>query len=82
MRDSSEAEHLVQVLAEGLRAEFAALRTLDATPGNLGMQPTSFVGRARAVAELGDLVRAHRMVTLTGVGGVGKTRLACMSPRS
>jgi predicted ATPase len=40
------------------------------------MQTTSFVGRDAAVKELGELVRAHRLVTLTGVGGVGKTRLA------
>ena len=56
--------------------EFPPLRTLDAVPGNLVVQSTSFVGRQVEVKELCELVRAHRLVTLTGVGGVGKTRLA------
>ena len=76
LRDLSSAEHLYQVYAEGLRAEFPPLRTLDAVPGNLPVQASSFVGRDVAVKELTKLVRVHRLVTLTGVGGVGKTRLA------
>jgi predicted ATPase len=76
LRDLSGVEHLYQVRAEGLRSEFAPLRTLDAVPGNLPVQTTSFVGRENAVKELAEHVRAHRLVTLTGVGGVGKTRLA------
>ena len=76
LRDLSGVEHLYQVRAEGLRVEFAPLRTLDAVPGNLPVQTTSFVGREMAVKELAEQVRAHRLVTLTGVGGVGKTRLA------
>ena len=52
------------------------MRTLDAVPGNLPVQTTSFVGREVEVKELAEQVRAHRLVTLTGVGGVGKTRLA------
>ena len=76
LRDLSGVEHLYQVRAEGLRVEFPPLRTLDAVPGNLPVQTTSFVGREMAVKELAEQVRAHRLVTLTGVGGVGKTRLA------
>ncbi len=76
LRDLSGQEHVFQVLAEGLRVEFAALRTLDATQGNLTVPSTSLVGRDAEVTELVDLMRVHRMVTLTGVGGVGKTRLA------
>ena len=76
LRDLSGVEHLFQVRAEGLRVEFPPLRTLDAVPGNLPVQTTSFVGRDVEVKELAELVRAHRLVTLTGVGGVGKTRLA------
>jgi predicted ATPase len=76
LRDLSGVEHLFQVRAAGLRVEFPPLRTLDAVPGNLPVQTTSFVGREIAVKELAEQVRAHRLVTLTGVGGVGKTRLA------
>jgi hypothetical protein len=47
-----------------------------AVRGNLPSEATSFVGREAEVAELSSLAREHRLVTLTGVGGVGKTRLA------
>ena len=60
----------------GLRSEFPPLTTLDATPGNLRPQTTSFIGRESELAEVQEAVTAHRLVTLTGVGGVGKTRLA------
>jgi predicted ATPase len=76
LRDLSGIEHLYQLRAEGLAVDFPPLRTVDAVPGNLPMQTTSFVGRDAAVKELTEQVRAHRLVTLTGVGGVGKTRLA------
>jgi hypothetical protein len=76
LRDLSGVEHLYQVRVEGLPLEFAPLRTLDAVPGNLPVQTTSFVGREIAAKELTEQVRGHRLVTLTGVGGVGKTRLA------
>jgi hypothetical protein len=76
LRDLSASEHLFQVRAPGLRTVFPALRTLDAVPGNLPVQATSFIGRESQVVQLAGLVREHRLVTLTGVGGVGKTRLA------
>ena len=76
LRGLSGAYRLFQVRAEGLRSEFPSLKTLDVTPGNLPMQISSFVGRLAEVAELVAAVRTHRLVTLTGVGGVGKTRLA------
>jgi predicted ATPase len=76
LRDLSGRHRLFQVRAGGLRSQFPPLRTLDVTPGNLPVQATSFVGRMAEIDELVRLVRAHRLVTLTGVGGVGKTRLA------
>jgi predicted ATPase len=76
LRDLSGSEHLFQARAPGLRTDFPPLRTLDSVPGNLPVQATSFVGRESEVKQVSDLVRAHRLVTLTGVGGVGKTRLA------
>ena len=57
-------------------ASFRRLRTLDATPGNLRPHTTSLIGRDSEVAEVQAALKAHRLVTLTGVGGVGKTRLA------
>ncbi len=76
LKDLSGAEHLYQLVVEGLTAEFPRLRTVDAAPGNLPSIGTTLVGRDNEVKEVADLVRAHRLVTLTGVGGVGKTRLA------
>jgi predicted ATPase len=76
LRDLSTPIGVFQVRAAGLRTEFPALRALDASPGNLRAATTSFIGRESEVAELQASVKAHRLVTLTGVGGVGKTRLA------
>ncbi|MEX0682399.1 MAG: adenylate/guanylate cyclase domain-containing protein [Dehalococcoidia bacterium] len=76
LRDLPGAQRLYQVRADGLRADFPPLKTVDGVPGNLRAQATSFVGREAEVAELMVAVQAHRLVTLTGVGGVGKTRLA------
>ena len=67
---------MFQVLAVGLRSEFPPLKTLDAAPGNLRPQTTSFIGREAERAEVEEALKVHRLVTLTGVGGVGKTRLA------
>ena len=67
---------MYQVDATGLAGDFAPLRSLDAYSTNLPSQLTSFVGRDDEIKALTTLVRAHRLVTLTGVGGVGKTRLA------
>jgi predicted ATPase/DNA-binding CsgD family transcriptional regulator len=76
LRDLPTPVGVFQVRADGLRTEFPALRALDASPGNLRAATTSFIGRESEVAELQAAVKAHRLVTLTGVGGVGKTRLA------
>src|SRR5271165_4506673 len=76
LRDLPTPVGVFQVQAEGLRTEFPALRALDASPGNLRAATTSFIGRESEVGEVQAAVKAHRLVTLTGVGGVGKTRLA------
>lgn len=76
LRDVPMPVGVFQVRADGLRAEFPPLRALDTSPGNLRHAATSFVGRESEVAEVHAAARAHRFVTLTGVGGVGKTRLA------
>jgi predicted ATPase/class 3 adenylate cyclase len=76
LRDLPTAVGVFQVRAAGLRTDFPALRALDASPGNLRAATTSFIGRESEVAEVQGELKAHRLVTLTGVGGVGKTRLA------
>ena len=76
LRDLPMPVGVFQVRAPGLRAEFPPLRALDTSPGNLRHAATSFIGRGSEVAEVEAALRAHRLVTLTGVGGVGKTRLA------
>jgi predicted ATPase len=76
LRDIANPVELFQVRADGLRSEFPPLKTLDSPPGNLKPPTTSFVGREMAAVELETAVKANRLVTLTGVGGVGKTRLA------
>ena len=76
LRDLPTPIGVFQVRAAGLRTEFPALRALDTSPGNLRAATTSFIGRESEVAELQAAVKSHRLVTLTGVGGVGKTRLA------
>jgi predicted ATPase/class 3 adenylate cyclase len=72
LRDLDRPMHVFQVGA----GSFPALRSLHRLPGNLPEQVTSFVGRQAEVAELIDVMGTHRLVTLTGAGGVGKTRLA------
>ncbi len=76
LKDLREPQPLCQVVADGLRLEFPPLRSLDARPNNLPTQLTSFVGRDRELAEAGALLEANRLVTLTGPGGTGKTRLS------
>jgi len=79
LRDLSAPVQLFQVRADGLSVDFPALRTVDVVPGNLPLQESSFVGRDDAVDTIVDAVGEHRVVTLIGVGGVGKTRLALQS---
>jgi len=76
LRDLPTPVGVFQVQAEGLRTDFPPLRALDVSPGNLRPAPTSFIGRESELDEVHAAVKAHRLVTLTGVGGVGKTRLA------
>ncbi|HZC70128.1 MAG TPA: hypothetical protein VE442_05505, partial [Jatrophihabitans sp.] len=65
-----------QVVSDGLLTEFPVLRSAEQFAGNLPRQITSLVGRDELVRDVAELVRERRLVTLTGVGGVGKTRMA------
>jgi predicted ATPase len=68
--------HVYQVCAPGLHARFPPLRSLDAFSGSLPLPVSSLIGREREIARTIDALESARVVTLTGVGGVGKTRLA------
>ncbi|MBV8345326.1 MAG: adenylate/guanylate cyclase domain-containing protein [Candidatus Eremiobacteraeota bacterium] len=76
LRDLARAERVYQLTGSGLRAEFPALRSLEQTPNNLPSQLTSFVGREAELREIARLLREHRLVTLAGTAGAGKTRCA------
>jgi len=76
LRDLARAEHIFQLLVAGLRAEFPPLRSLDVLPNNLPRQLTSFVGRAKELTEVKSRIAETSLLTLTGSGGAGKTRLA------
>lgn len=75
-RDLGRPERVHQLRHPALRADFPPLRSLDAIPNNLPLRPTAFVGRAGATTEVVALLASHRIVTLSGAGGCGKTRLA------
>jgi predicted ATPase/class 3 adenylate cyclase len=76
LRDLSRAERVFQIFAPELSQDFPPLRSLDAFSGNLPLQLTSFVGRTGELATLTQAVHGARLVTVIGVGGVGKTRVA------
>jgi predicted ATPase len=76
LRDIAKPVDVFQVEAEGLRTDFPPLKTVDQSPGNLRPPPTIIIGRESEVTAVLAVLKAHRLVTLTGVGGVGKTRLA------
>ena len=76
LRDLAGAEPVHQLLHASLREAFPALRGLDATPNNLPIVVSPIVGRTDELAELGTLLASHRLVTITGPGGIGKTRVA------
>jgi predicted ATPase/class 3 adenylate cyclase len=75
LKDLPEPERIYDAVIGGLPSEFPPLHSLDAMPNNLPAQLTSFVGRAREVAEARRLLAESRLLTLTGPGGTGKTRL-------
>ena len=76
LRDFPEPERLSQLVIDGLQADFPALRTADARPNNLPSTVTSFVGRERELTEARLLLGTARLLTVTGLGGIGKTRFA------
>src|SRR5438876_3219657 len=76
LKDLARPERLFQLTVEGLPADFPPLKTLEAAPNNLPTQLTSFIGRDDQVREATQLLTRSRLLTLTGPGGTGKTRLS------
>jgi predicted ATPase/class 3 adenylate cyclase len=76
LKDLAQPERLFQLTIEGLPDTFPALKTLEASPNNLPTQLTSFIGRDDQVREATRLLARSRLLTLTGPGGTGKTRLS------
>jgi predicted ATPase/class 3 adenylate cyclase len=76
LKDLARPERLHQLVIDGVRSDFPPLRPIDRPIGNLPDPISSFIGRVSELVELGSLVREKRLVTLTGAGGTGKTRLA------
>lgn len=75
-RDLAEPEHVYQLLAPGLAGAFPPLRSLGASADHLPRQLTSLIGRENDVAEIKERLKKYRLLTITGSGGVGKTRVA------
>ena len=76
LKDLLRPEHLYQLQAPGLASRFAPLRTLEASRNNLPVQLTSFIGRENEIVEIKQELKVRHLVTLTGPGGTGKTRLS------
>ena len=75
-KDVPQAVRIFQVNATDLQRDFPPLRTFNIRPNNLPVQLTSFVGREKERGEIKQSLLTHRLVSLTGIGGTGKTRLA------
>ncbi|MGI9648323.1 MAG: adenylate/guanylate cyclase domain-containing protein, partial [Acidimicrobiia bacterium] len=76
LKDLDEPEHLFQLVIHGLESEFPPLRKLEAGPTNLPTSTSAFVGREQERAQVEALLEESRLVTITGVAGAGKSRLA------
>jgi predicted ATPase/class 3 adenylate cyclase len=76
LRDLAEPQLIFQLTHADLPADFPPIRSLAGRSGNLPLQVTSFIGRARELEQIAAALGEARLVTLTGPGGVGKTRLA------
>lgn len=82
LRDLAQPQRIFQLAAPGLRSEFPALKALHAPPHNLPIPLNSFIGREVELATIRDQLRLTRLLTLSGPGGSGKTRLSIQAASS
>jgi len=76
LKDLAQPEHVYQLVIDGLPNDFPPVRSLDRTPNNLPVQVTTFIGREHEIVQGLRLLDGARLLTLTGPGGTGKTRLS------
>lgn len=76
LKDLVRPEHIYQLVIPDISAEFPPIKTLDYYHHNLPAQMTSFIGREKEISEIKQVLQEHRLVTLVGAGGTGKTRLS------
>ncbi len=80
LKDLAEPERIFQLVAPGLPHQFPPLQSLDSRPNNLPILPTELIGRDRDLETIQEhLAQSHRLVTLLGPGGIGKTHLALVA---
>ncbi|MEO9170839.1 MAG: adenylate/guanylate cyclase domain-containing protein [Candidatus Baltobacteraceae bacterium] len=76
LKDLTTPEEIYQIVARGLPDDFPPLSTLDALPNNLPTHISNFIGREEELSQLREMLGKDRLITVTGPGGIGKTRLA------
>lgn len=76
LKDLARPQRLFQIVVPDLPSDFPPLRSLGVRPNNLPVELTSFIGRERELGEIRELLAKSRLLTITGTGGCGKTRLA------
>jgi predicted ATPase/class 3 adenylate cyclase/DNA-binding CsgD family transcriptional regulator len=79
LKDLARSERVYQLRHQELPTSFPRLRSLDAFPNNLPERLSTFIGRNSELAKMGELLEEHRLVTIVGSGGAGKTQLALQS---